>query len=119
MQTNSVTTEHDCADNWLEEDDNDQNFYYEMQSMLPGQAMRILWDGFKLAVDHAVHSNYYNDIEHAAWTYSNLIEAANNLPENQCDFWIERADGYLPLFWVVWMRWLEEWDKGKRHCLDD
>jgi hypothetical protein len=45
------------------------------------------------------------------------VEAADSLPENQCEFWIGRADNYLPLFWMAWMRWLDEWDDDE-HCVE-
>jgi hypothetical protein len=102
---------------WLDEGRNDQHFQYEIQSLLPCQIMRLLWDGFTLAIDWAQQTNCYDDIQDAARSYSDLVEAANRLPENQCDFWIGRADNHLPFFWMVWMRWLDEWEDDE-HCVE-
>lgn len=106
---NNANENYDNVD-WIAEAQNDQRFQYEMQSLLPCQNMRLLWDSFTLAIDWAQQTNRYDDILYAARNYSDLVETANNLPENQCDFWIGRADNYLPLFWMAWMRWLDEWE---------
>jgi len=90
-----------------------------LYAQLPGQNMRVLWDGFKVSIDGAVRSNELADIEFAATHYANLIEAAETLPNNQADFWIERADDYLPQYWLVWMHWLDQWDASKTEELDD
>ncbi|GAB1263589.1 hypothetical protein NBRC116493_32580 [Aurantivibrio infirmus] len=81
---------------------------YEHRSMLPQQVMRILWDGFACAVDHAETTSAYCDVSFAAQTYSNLVDAAIDLPELQAEYWVGRADDYLPTFWCVWMQWLDE-----------
>jgi hypothetical protein len=104
INTNEAYDDVDC----LDDEKNDQHFHYEIQSLLPFQIMRLLWDGFTLAIDWAQQTNRYDDIQDAARHYSDLVEASNSLPENQCDFWIGRADNYLPLFWMAWMRWLDE-----------
>jgi hypothetical protein len=102
---------------WLDEGINDQQFQYAMQSLLPCQIMRLLWDDFTLAIDWAQQTNHYDDIQDAARNYSDVVAAANSLPENQCNFWIGRADNYLPLFWMVWLRWLDEWEDNE-HCVE-
>lgn len=117
MPTRANTKEaYDDVD-WLDEDKNDQDFQYAVESMLPSQIMRLLWDSFTLAIDWAEQTNRYDDVQDAARNYSALVEAANNLPENQCEFWIGRADNYLPLFWMAWMRWLDEWEDNE-HCVE-
>jgi hypothetical protein len=85
--------------------------------LLPCQIMRLLWDGFTLAIDWAQQTNHYDDIQDAARNYTDLVVAANSLPGNQCDFWIGRADNYLPFFWMVWMQWLDEWEDNE-HCVE-
>lgn len=83
--------------------------------MLPSQIMRLLWDGFTSAIDLAQETHRYDDIHYAACNYSALVEAANRLPQKQCNFWVGRADNYLPLLWMVWMRWVDEWKAPNSH----
>lgn len=117
MPTRINTNEFYDDVDWLGEGQNDQHFQYEMQSLLPCQIMRLLWEDFTFAIDSSLQTSHYNDIQDAARQYSGLVDAANSLPENQCDFWIARADNYLPLFWMAWMRWLDEWEHNER-CVE-
>ncbi|MGH1471324.1 MAG: hypothetical protein ACRBCS_09035 [Cellvibrionaceae bacterium] len=82
--------------------------------MLPQQTMRVLWDGFSNAVDHAETTKEYFDVHVAHQMYSTLVNAAVDLPELQADYWIGRADDYLPDFWCVWMRWLDQQKTSSR-----
>ncbi len=82
--------------------------YFEIRSMLPQQVMRVLWDGFSNAIDTAETTKEYVDVDIASQMYSSLVGAANDLPELQADYWIGRADDYLPDFWCVWMQWLDQ-----------
>jgi len=93
---------------YLEEFKTTSDDYFEIRSMLPQQIMRVLWDGFSVAVDHALLTKIYSDIKMAAQMYSSLIDVAVDLPELQADYWIGRADDYLPDFWCVWMKWIEQ-----------
>lgn len=92
----------------FEECSSSKDELFEIRSMLPQQVMRILWDGFAVAIDQAQQTNNYSDIEFAAQMYSGLVDAAVDLPELQAEYWIGRADDYLPDFWCVWMHWLDE-----------
>lgn len=82
--------------------------FFEIRSMLPQQVMRILWDGFSKAIDHALLTKKSSDITFAAQMYSSLIDGASDLPELQAEYWLGRADDYLPGFWCIWMHWLEQ-----------
>ena len=101
----------------MDEEDgiSDADLYY---AQLPGQIMRVLWDGFKGSVDDAIKSNKFSDIDYASVHYANLIDAVETLPDNQAEFWIERADAYLPTYWMVWMKWLDEYSETTPARLD-
>lgn len=85
---------------------------------IPSEGIHVLWDTFTEAVDCATKSQRLNDVIFAACQYTLLICSAESLTEAQSDCWIDRADDYLPLYWMVWMSWVQEYENKDNNTGD-